>query len=158
MANGGIGEQIAAIRRRRNMTQEALAKAAGMSRPQLAAIESGRTVNPGVFTLIPLARVLAVTLDELVGAEVDGPALLDAHEELMRRIKAMGLNMYEPMDADEFARWTAGTSLTTRDLRAAVRAINAAVVEAPDWARTSTAAGYFVCGAAAGALVERWRA
>lgn len=61
-----LGERIQAMREVRGMTQYALAKAAGMDQSQLAAIEKGKTQNPGVFTVQRIAQGLGVSLEELI--------------------------------------------------------------------------------------------
>jgi DNA-binding XRE family transcriptional regulator len=52
-------------REHRGMTQEALAKATGVSRPMIAAIEAGHKTG-GVGTLKKLAAALRIDLDDLV--------------------------------------------------------------------------------------------
>ncbi|MDX3839066.1 helix-turn-helix domain-containing protein [Streptomyces europaeiscabiei] len=64
-----IGDHIRAERVRRNLTQERLYLAAGISRWTLQEIEAGRG-NPSARTLLRLARALGVPLAQLV----DGPA------------------------------------------------------------------------------------
>jgi DNA-binding XRE family transcriptional regulator len=51
-------------REHRGMTQEALAKATGVSRPMIAAIEAGHKTG-GVATLKKLAAALRIDLDDL---------------------------------------------------------------------------------------------
>ena len=51
-------------REHRGMTQEALAKATGVSRPMIAAIEAGHKTG-GVGTLKKLAAALRIDLDDL---------------------------------------------------------------------------------------------
>lgn len=59
------GERAVKIwREHRGMTQEALAKAAGVSRPMIAAIEAGHKTG-GVATLKKLATALRIDLDDL---------------------------------------------------------------------------------------------
>ena len=59
------GESAVKIwREHRGMTQEALAKATGVSRPMIAAIEAGHKTG-GVATLKKLAAALRVDLDDL---------------------------------------------------------------------------------------------
>jgi DNA-binding XRE family transcriptional regulator len=59
------GERAVKIwREHRGMTQEALAKAAGVSRPMIAAIEAGHK-RGGVATLKKLAAALRIDLDDL---------------------------------------------------------------------------------------------
>jgi transcriptional regulator with XRE-family HTH domain len=59
------GESVVKIwREYRGMTQEALAKASGVSRPMIAAIESGHK-RGGIATLKNLAGALGIGLDYL---------------------------------------------------------------------------------------------
>jgi transcriptional regulator with XRE-family HTH domain len=63
----GIGPTLKRLREARALTQESLALAAGVPRSRIAALEGGRIANPGIETLLPLARALGVTLDDLAG-------------------------------------------------------------------------------------------
>lgn len=63
--------RIAALREKRGKTQQQLADAAGMNRPNLAVIETyGR--EPSVGTLLRIAKVLNVSLDDLVEVVEEG--------------------------------------------------------------------------------------
>lgn len=141
------------------MTQQALADASGVNRAQIQAMESGRTGNPGVQTLIPLAKAMAVTLDELVGltGEHDGPTLVESLHLLVERTSALARNPYDDFTPAEFARWSLGTSLTYAECVEAIEYVNAKALEPPAGASASASAAYFVTGAVAGALLERWR-
>jgi transcriptional regulator with XRE-family HTH domain len=61
-----LGVRLAAARRRTGLTQEELARRAGVKLDTVRAIEQGRTRNPGIFTVLLLADQLGVTLDALV--------------------------------------------------------------------------------------------
>lgn len=82
-----IGERIAFHRKRRGYTQQVLAGLVGRSTDWLAKAESGRRKPPRIDMLAELARVLRVSLGELVGQPVlmeddrqqdDVPAVRDA--------------------------------------------------------------------------------
>ncbi|WP_307627536.1 helix-turn-helix domain-containing protein [Streptomyces turgidiscabies] len=60
-----IGGRIRTERVRQNLTQERLYLAAGISRWSLQEIEAGRS-NPTAKTLLRIARVLGVSLADLV--------------------------------------------------------------------------------------------
>ncbi|MDX3087208.1 helix-turn-helix transcriptional regulator [Streptomyces sp. ME02-6978a] len=60
-----IGEQIRAVRMHRNLTQERLHLAAGISRWSLQELEAGRG-NPTLLTLLRISEVLEVSLADLV--------------------------------------------------------------------------------------------
>lgn len=154
-----IGERIARLRGERDMTQAALAREAGITRPQLAAIESGRTGNPGVYSVVPLARALNVTLDEVIGATgaPGGPSLVDALNLLIRRTNDLGRRPHDTFTPDEFASWALGTSLTFSECIAAIGHLADNEIPTPHDAEASAAAAYFVTGAVAGAMLERWR-
>lgn len=141
------------------MSQQALADSAGITRSQLARLESGGTPNPGVRSLVPLARALTVSLDELVGTigSASGPQLTDAYRELLRRTDALGKEPYDWLTDDEFARWAEGTSLSMVECRNAIIALNENAILPPPGSPVSASAAHFVVGAAAGALLERWR-
>lgn len=61
-----LGRVIAARRTKRNMTGQALAEGAGLSVDGLRKLETGRVRDPGIQTVMRLARSLDVTLDQLV--------------------------------------------------------------------------------------------
>jgi transcriptional regulator with XRE-family HTH domain len=60
-----IGPTVRRWRRRRGLTQEALAARAGLSRPFVARVETSRQV-PSLPTLARLARALRVPLGTLL--------------------------------------------------------------------------------------------
>jgi transcriptional regulator with XRE-family HTH domain len=68
-----IGKAVRAAREARGLTLREVAKAAGMSAPQLSSLESGRPGNPGWATVVRLARVLGMSLDEAAGLEPAKP-------------------------------------------------------------------------------------
>lgn len=49
------------------MTLRQVAKAVGMSAPQLSSLESGKPGNPGWATVVRLAKALGMSLDETAG-------------------------------------------------------------------------------------------
>lgn len=60
-----VGEQIKRLRKERELTQEGLARAVGISRIQLTRIES-KLSKPGLETMMRLADVLGVSLSYIV--------------------------------------------------------------------------------------------
>lgn len=60
-----LGERIKKLRKERELTQEALAKAVGISRIQMTRIETDLS-KPGLETLMRLADVLGVSLRDMV--------------------------------------------------------------------------------------------
>jgi transcriptional regulator with XRE-family HTH domain len=62
---GHLARNLAALRHARALTQDALAKAAGLPRSTIANLESG-TGNPSLSVLLKTARALGVPIDELL--------------------------------------------------------------------------------------------
>jgi transcriptional regulator with XRE-family HTH domain len=60
-----IGRRIRAVREWRNLTQERVILAVPMNRAHYQAIEAGRA-NPTLRTLLRIARVLEVPIDQLM--------------------------------------------------------------------------------------------
>jgi transcriptional regulator with XRE-family HTH domain len=62
-----IGKAVRAAREARGLTLRQVAKAVGMSAPQLSSLESGKPGNPGWATVVRLAKALGMSLDEAAG-------------------------------------------------------------------------------------------
>lgn len=60
-----IGKAIRKYRQGKDMSQEALARAANLSLPTVVKIESGETPNPGIDTVKKIANVLNISIDDL---------------------------------------------------------------------------------------------
>jgi transcriptional regulator with XRE-family HTH domain len=63
---GPVGARVKALRKRRGLSQDALAKRAGLHRVTLANVERGATV-PTLDTLARLATALRVSVAQLLG-------------------------------------------------------------------------------------------
>jgi transcriptional regulator with XRE-family HTH domain len=61
-----IGKNIRALRQKRKLSQEKLARLTDISLNTLTKIESGFTKRPSIQTIHKIAKVLEVSLDELV--------------------------------------------------------------------------------------------
>jgi transcriptional regulator with XRE-family HTH domain len=61
-----LAQNIKRYRAAKKLSQEQLAQKAGITYSTLAKLESGANKNPTVKTLQHIARVLGVTLDELM--------------------------------------------------------------------------------------------
>ena len=61
-----IGDKIKAWRKKREITQDALAKKADIPYTTLAKIESDVIENPSLQTITKIAKGLGVSLDDLV--------------------------------------------------------------------------------------------
>ena len=64
-----IGEYIKDARERKGYSQKELAEKAGINKSNIGHWERGQTF-PSIINLIPVADVLGMTLDELVGRKV----------------------------------------------------------------------------------------
>jgi len=62
-----LARNLASLRHTRSLTQEALAKAAGVPRSTIATLESG-TGNPSLVVLVKVAAALGVPIDELLAS------------------------------------------------------------------------------------------
>jgi DNA-binding XRE family transcriptional regulator len=60
-----LGKRIRALRAERGMTQETIARRAGLSRAYLARLEIGRH-NPPILTLVKIAKALKVPIRDLL--------------------------------------------------------------------------------------------
>ncbi|MBM3223566.1 MAG: helix-turn-helix transcriptional regulator [Candidatus Tectomicrobia bacterium] len=69
-----LGSRIREARERYGMSQAELARRIGISGTALNQIESGKTPDPGVSRIIGIARVLGVSMDDLVGLHEDTQA------------------------------------------------------------------------------------
>lgn len=63
-----LGQRLAVARCDRGLTQSDVANTAGISRPQLANIEAGRSF-PSVKTFAYLCRAIGVTMDDMFWSE-----------------------------------------------------------------------------------------
>jgi len=59
-----VGQKIARLRKEEGWTQKELAKATGLSKSRIAAIEEGD--HPGVKTVAIIAEALGVRMEELL--------------------------------------------------------------------------------------------
>jgi transcriptional regulator with XRE-family HTH domain len=75
-----IGERLKSQRSRRKLTQQALAREAGVSQGLIARIETGDVKDPAASVVRRLAQALGITVDYLVGMyeniHSDEPSLL----------------------------------------------------------------------------------
>ena len=91
MMNETIGSRIAALRRKKNMTQEELAAALGVT-PQAVSKWENDLSCPDITLLPQLAKLLGVSVDELLGSAVPETQLLPA--ESRKPINEMLLRIY----------------------------------------------------------------
>lgn len=68
MTPAAVGQRLAVARCERGWTQAAIAATAGITRPQLANIEAGRSW-PSVETFAHLCRAIGVRMDEMFWGE-----------------------------------------------------------------------------------------
>jgi transcriptional regulator with XRE-family HTH domain len=69
MTEPRLGAVVRRLRVRQDMTQEVLARRAGITQGHLSKIESGERPNPSVTTLKRLARALDVSVATLLSAD-----------------------------------------------------------------------------------------
>lgn len=61
-----IQDKIAEYRKANGLTQAEFAELGGLTREAVQAIENGRVENPGLETLLGIARAMNIGIDELV--------------------------------------------------------------------------------------------
>jgi transcriptional regulator with XRE-family HTH domain len=61
-----ISQTMKRLREQRGLSQLALAKKSGVAQGYISDIEAGRKHNPGIETLQKIAKVLKVTIKELL--------------------------------------------------------------------------------------------
>lgn len=61
-----LAQNIKKLRKQRKLSQEELAKKAGVTYSTLIKLESGVNINPTIKTIQQIAAALEVTLDELM--------------------------------------------------------------------------------------------
>jgi predicted XRE-type DNA-binding protein len=69
-----IGQDLAALREKRKLTQRQVAKLIGASQPYVAKLESGRVKNLGVGTLVKYAQALGATVTVQIKPRAHRPA------------------------------------------------------------------------------------
>ncbi len=65
-----LAQNIKELRKKRKMSQEELAKEAGITYSTLIKIESGVNDNPTIKTIKKIADAFRIPLDELVGRKI----------------------------------------------------------------------------------------
>lgn len=65
-----LGKQLQAARRQAGLTQQQMCHQANLSYSTLAKIERGAIRSPSIFTILSIAEVLGLSLDELVGRQI----------------------------------------------------------------------------------------
>ncbi|MDE7261760.1 MAG: helix-turn-helix domain-containing protein, partial [Oscillospiraceae bacterium] len=106
MDNKLIGEQITKYRKERNLTQEELGRAVGVSTQAVSRWENGGA--PDVALLPAIADKLGVTIDALFGRE--GGERVDIHDAVVRWLA--GFPMNSRFDRLCRLNWTALKNLT----------------------------------------------
>jgi len=70
-----IGKKIQLIRKRRGLTQNELSRKIGLTREAIASYETGRT-QLMITTLIDIASILHVSVNEILGIERKNPEII----------------------------------------------------------------------------------
>lgn len=63
-----IADRVKNLRRGMQLTQHALAEKAGLRPETISRIERGKVDNPDADTLVKLARVFGVKIDQIIGS------------------------------------------------------------------------------------------
>lgn len=92
MMNSSLGSRIAELRRKKNMTQEDLANALGVT-PQAVSKWENDLSCPDITLLPQLARLFGVTIDELLGNQ-NQPETTLLPEEQRKPLKDMIFRIY----------------------------------------------------------------
>ena len=61
-----IGDEIKRLRVKKKLSQEKLARLADISYNTMVKIETGATANPGIRTVLAIAKALGVKVDRLI--------------------------------------------------------------------------------------------
>ncbi len=61
-----LGAKLQAERERRGLSQQEVADRARLAYATVRKIESGATANPGILTVVDIARVVGIPLDDLI--------------------------------------------------------------------------------------------
>jgi transcriptional regulator with XRE-family HTH domain len=70
-----LGRRVSRLRQARRLTQDALARLAGLSPAVVAAVEQGARRDPRLSTVLRLAAALRVSVDDLArGGQAGWPA------------------------------------------------------------------------------------
>jgi len=81
-----FGKRLATLRKERGLTQQQLAKVTGISARMIAYYEV-QTKHPPTHLILPLAKALRVSADELLGIKDIKHQLDPEHAALWRRLK-----------------------------------------------------------------------
>ena len=66
-----LGRELKSRREDFKLSQQALAERAGIAIGTVRALESGRTVDPGLFTIINVVRALELQLEDVLDRVLD---------------------------------------------------------------------------------------
>lgn len=96
-----IGERIKKFREVRNMSQQDLSSAAGVSLGLIQQIEQGRHNNPSINVLEKMAGVLEIDVINLIRDPVDIKLSGDKIEDLKKKVKLAYVPLMEDIPTDE---------------------------------------------------------
>lgn len=71
MASNLLSKNIEFLLKKNELSSSQLAKASGVDKPVISRILSGKTPNPQVETLKPIADFFSVTIDQLIGTQIE---------------------------------------------------------------------------------------
>ena len=113
-----VGERIAALRRKENMTQADLADKLGISYQAVSSWERGATM-PDISKLLELSRVLGTSVDALLGGEVTEETEKAAAEEPAEKEKTQVPETHEEAEVEKAEDSSFGSGI--QDMMARLR-------------------------------------
>ena len=81
-----LGERVLIWRRRRNLTQQALAEAVGIAKNTIARLEQGGITDLRGQVIARLAQVLGVSTDYLLGLDASEQGVSNSQEKSVKRV------------------------------------------------------------------------
>ena len=83
-------ERIQKVLRFRDMSQAEVCRLTGLSSAKVSQVVSGKTSDPRISTIVPIAKALDVSLDYLVfGKQASSPFIGEEQEELNDRFESL---------------------------------------------------------------------
>jgi transcriptional regulator with XRE-family HTH domain len=82
-----LGERVLIWRRRRNLTQQALAEAVGIAKNTIARLEQGGITDLRGQVIARLAQVLGVSADYLLGLDESGESTSNSQSESPKKAR-----------------------------------------------------------------------
>lgn len=84
-----LGQRLRTLREERGLTQQALARSAGIATDMVSRLENGHYSSPGLRTLLRLADGMGTTVAAFLPADASGPAARDPDAAARARLQAL---------------------------------------------------------------------